>query len=424
MTSPIDTSAEYARQLDERDPLRTFRQRFAIADDGMIYMDGNSLGRLPQDAVKLAEELVRQQWGTRLIRSWNEGWWDASERIGAKIAALIGAQPDEVIVADSTSVNLFKLATAALRSQNGRTRILTDDLNFPSDVYILQGIVDLLGGQHRIEIIRSDDGIHTPDEALSAAVDADTALVTVSHTAFKSGAVYDMAQVTQAAHQHGALTLWDLSHSVGALPVDLNGAEADLAIGCTYKYLNGGPGAPAFLYVRRDLQDRLLNPISGWFGQRDPFAFGLEYQPVQGIRRFLTGTPPIISLSLIEPGVDLLLEAGMDTLRTKSVQQTAYLIGLWEAVLQPLGYTLFTPHDPAKRGSHVSLGHEHGLAIDLALIERYQVLPDFRAPNIIRFGITPLYTTYEEIHRTVMALRDIVETRAYEAYRDTAPTVT
>lgn len=424
MTSELDTSAAYAHHLDGGDPLRGFREHFVIGDDELIYMDGNSLGRLPQDAVSLAEALVSQQWGSRLIRSWNEGWWDASERIGAKIARLIGAQPDEVIVADSTSVNLFKLATAALRQQSARTRIVTDDLNFPSDVYILQGIVDLLGGQHHIDIVKSTDGIHTPDEALIAAIDSQTALVTVSHTAFKSGAVYDMARVTQAAHQQGALVLWDLSHSVGALPVDLNGAGADLAIGCTYKYLNGGPGAPAFLYVRRDLQDRLLNPISGWFGQRDPFAFGLDYQPVKGIRRFLTGTSPVISLSLSEPGVDLLLEAGMDALRQKSLRQTAYLIELWEAVLQPLGYTLYTPREEAQRGSHVSLGHEYGLAIDLALIDRYHVLPDFRAPNIVRLGITPLYTTYHEIWQTVMALREIVETRAYETYRDTAPTVT
>jgi kynureninase len=423
MTS-IDTSADYANQLDARDPLRDFRQRFVIEDDGLIYMDGNSLGRLPQDAVGLAEQLVKQQWGNRLIRSWNEGWWDASERIGGKIAQLIGAQPDEVIIADSTSVNLFKLATAALRLQSGRTHILTDDLNFPSDVYILQGIVDLLGGQHQIDIVKSADGIHTPDDALINAIDENTALVTVSHTAFKSGAVYDMGRVTQVAHQQGTLVLWDLSHSVGAIPVDLNGAEADLAIGCTYKYLNGGPGAPAFIYIRRDLQDKLLNPISGWFGQRDPFAFGLNFQPVQGIRRFLTGTPPVISLSLVEPGVDLLLEAGIDALRQKSLQQTSYLIDLWESVLQPLGYTLYTPREDAQRGSHISVGHEYGLAIDLALIDRYHVLPDFRAPNIVRLGITPLYTTYHEIWQTVMALREIVETRAYEAYRDTAPTVT
>jgi kynureninase len=420
----IDTSPNYAHQLDEREPLRHFRQRFRIADDDLIYMDGNSLGRLPQDAINLAEALVKQQWGERLIRSWNEGWWEASERVGAKIGRLIGAQPDEVIVADSTSVNLFKLATAALRMQSGRTRILTDDLNFPSDVYILQGIVDLLGGRHQIDITSSFDGIHPPDETLSNAIDSDTALVTVSHTAFKSGAVYDMTRITQAAHQQGALVLWDLSHSVGALPVDLNGADADLAIGCTYKYLNGGPGAPAFLYIRRDLQEKLINPISGWFGQRDPFAFGLDYQPVQGIRRFLTGTPPVISLSLIEPGVDLLLEAGMDALRQKSLQQTSYLIDLWDALLQPLGYNLHTPREQTQRGSHVSLGHEYGLAIDLALIDRYHVLPDFRAPNIVRLGITPLYTTYYEIWQTVMALREIVESRVYEAYRNTAPTVT
>ena len=333
----LPTDVETARLLDAQDPLAAFRSRFVIADPDLIYLDGNSLGRLPTAAVELAADLVGRQWGKELIRSWNTGWWQAPERIGAKIARLIGAQPDEVIIADSTSINLFKLVVAALRYQKGRTRILTDTFNFPSDLYILQGAIDLLGNQHHLDLAPSTDGIHGPEADLVQRLDERTALLTLSHTVFKSGFVYDMAGMTAAAHAAGALALWDLSHSAGAIPVDLNGAGVDLAIGCTYKYLNGGPGAPAFLYVRRDLQERLGNPLSGWWGQRRPFDFGLEYQPAAGLRHFLTGTLPIVSLALIEPGVDLLLEAGMEALRAKSVAQTEYLIDLWQAVLAPLG---------------------------------------------------------------------------------------
>ncbi len=324
----LSTDLATAQMLDAKDPLAAFRNRFAFPDRSLIYLDGNSLGRLPQSAIELAADLVNRQWGEGLIRSWNNGWWQAPERIGAKIARLIGAQSDEVIIADSTSVNLFKLAIAALRRQTGRTRILTDTLNFPSDLYLLQGVIDVLSGQHDLEVVPSNDGIHGPETELLERMNDRTALLTLSHTVFKSGFVYDMAGLSAAAHRVGALVLWDLSHSVGAVPVDLNATGVDLAIGCTYKYLNGGPGAPAFLYVRRDLQEELGNPLSGWWGQRRPFDFGLDYQPAGGLRRFLTGTLPIVSLALIEPGVDLLLEAGINALRAKSMAQTEYLINL------------------------------------------------------------------------------------------------
>ncbi|HCI80121.1 MAG TPA: kynureninase [Ktedonobacter sp.] len=422
MTIPTDIA--YADELDARDPLAHFRDRFVITNSDLIYMDGNSLGRLPKETVAVADNLLSEQWGTRLIRSWNEGWFTAPERIGAKIAQLIGAQPDEVIVADSTSVNLFKLVVAALRHQQGRTRILTDDLNFPSDLYILQGAIDLLGGQHQLDILPSPDGIHGPVEALQANLDKQVALVTLSHTVFKSGYVYDMPQVTSAAHDVGALVLWDLSHSVGSIPVNLNAAQADLAIGCSYKYLNGGPGAPAFLYIRRDLQERLRNPITGWMGQKNLFNFEQSYQPALGLRGFLTGTPPVASLSLIEPGVDILLEAGLDKLRAKSEQQSEYLIALWEAILQPLGYTLNSPRDVQQRGSHVSLGHAEGLRIDLTLVNDMNVLPDFRTPDNIRLGIAPLYTTFRDIHTTVERLQKVVAERLYEKYPKEAPIVT
>lgn len=422
MTISIDEA--YATELDACDPLAHFRERFVIAEPDLIYMDGNSLGRLPKDTVTLAEDLIYQQWGARLIRSWNEGWFEAPERVGAKIARLIGAQPQEVIVADSTSVNLFKLVVAALRVQQGRTRILTDNLNFPSDLYILQGAIDLPGQQHRLEVLPSPDGIHGPVAALQAQLDDQVALVTLSHTVFKSGYMYDMAAITAAAHAAGALVLWDLSHSVGAVPVDLHVAQADLAVGCTYKYLNGGPGAPAFLYISQDWQERLSNPISGWMGQKDLFNFALNYQPAPSLRRFLTGTPPIIVLSLIESGVDLLLEAGLDNVRAKSERQSEYLIELWQALLEPRGFVLNSPRNVQRRGSHVSLGHAEGLRIDLALLNDMQVIPDFRAPDNIRLGLAPLYTSFRDIHRAVMRLCRIVDEGIFKKYAAEPPTVT
>ena len=422
MTIPTDLA--YAAALDAHDPLAPFRDRFVVPDPALIYLDGNSLGRLPKATAARAADLITHQWGTQLIRSWNTGWLTAPQRIGAKIAHLLGADPDEVILADSTSINLFKLAVAALRARPGRTRILTDDLNFPSDLYVVQGAIDLLGGMHHLEILPSPDGIHGPADRLAAACDAQTALLMLSHTAFKSGYVYDLAALTAAAHAAGALVLWDLSHSVGAVPLDLHTAQVDLAIGCTYKYLNGGPGAPAFLYVRRDLQAALDNPIPGWMGQQEVFSFAPTYRPAADIRRFLTGTPPVLSLALVEPGVDLLLEAGMAQVHAKAVRQTEYVLELWAAVLAPLGFRLQSPRAASCRGSHVALAHREGLGIDLALINELQVVPDFRPPETIRLGIAPLYTSYQELHTAVMRLRQVVEERRYEKYGGTVPVVT
>lgn len=414
-----------AMTRDAQDALARFRDEFvfAEAEEALIYLDGNSLGRLPKRTQAVLRDVVDRQWGERLIRSWNEGWFTAAGRIGDKVAQLVGAGPGEVVMADSTSVNLFKLVVAALRSQPGRARIVTDDLNFPSDLYILQGAIDLLGGQHELVVVRSRDGMTVGLDELAAVVDERTALVTLSAVVFKSGFMYDMAAVNALARQAGALTLWDLSHAVGAVEIDLAESGADLAVGCTYKYLNGGPGAPAFLWVRPGLQGQLQNPVSGWFGQRDPFAFGLDYIPTPGVNRFLTGTPPVLSLLAVEAGVDLLLEAGMAALRAKSVAQTEYLIALWEQKLAALGFRLNTPIDAAQRGSHVSLGHEDGLAIDLALIVRRQVLPDFRAPESIRLGIAPIYTRYVEIFDAVDRMAEVVRTGEFRAYRNTRPAV-
>ncbi|MFN8469412.1 MAG: kynureninase [Caldilineaceae bacterium] len=422
------TDLAFAQSLDAADPLAHFRECFAHPDASLVYVDGNSLGRMPHAALALADDLVTHQWGDRLIRSWNEGWFDAPERVGAKIAGLLGAQPDEVIVADSTSVNFFKLLVAGLRGARQRdarrTRILTDDLNFPSDIYVIEEAIDLLGRHHTLDLLRTPDGIHGPVDALQKALADDVALLTLSHTVFKSGYTYDMAAITQKAHDAGALLLWDLSHSAGSVPIDLNAANADLAVGCTYKYLNGGPGAPAFLYIRRDLQEQLANPIAGWMSQSNLFDFGLAHKPVSTLRRFLSGTPPVLSLALIEVGVDLLLSAGMDALRAKSMQQTEYLVALWEAMLQPLGYTLNSPRDPARRGSHISLGHPEGLRIDLALIRDCNVLPDFRYPDNIRIGIAPLYNTFADVHAVAAALAKVVEQGVYKKYPTEKPVVT
>lgn len=422
MTDLLDP--QYAQTLDAQDALAHFRQEFVIDDPGMIYLDGNSLGRLPRRSRAVIQDYVDRQWGQRLIRGWNEGWLDLAQRTGDKIAALVGAGSNEVVAAESTSTNLFKLAVAALKARPGRAKIVTDDLNFPSDLYIFQGIVELLGGGHRLEIVPSPDGIHGPLEGLARAIDDDTALVSLSHTVFKSAYTYDMAAVTALAHRAGALALWDLSHSAGAVSVDLGAAGADLAVGCTYKYLNGGPGAPAFLYVRRELQDSLHNPISGWYSQAAPFDFGLEYRPASGLRRMLTGTPPVLALAGVEPGVDLLLAAGMERLRAKSVRQSEYLIALVDTVLQPLGFQLNSPRDVNRRGSHISIGHPEGWRINRALIEQMQVLPDFRAPDNIRLGITPLYTTCDEIRQAVQRLYTVVEARLYEHYPLERPSVT
>ena len=371
----------YARERDQQDPLARFRDEFVVDDPELIYFDGNSLGRLPKRTVARVRDLIEAEWGKRLIRGWNESWFTAPQRVGAKVARLLGAQPDEVVVSDSTSVNFFKLAITALKAIPDRRKIVTDDLNFPSDLYVLQGVVKVAGPEYRLELVHSPDGMTVSDDAVSMAMDSDTALATFTHTAFKSGHLYDMAAITEMAHRAGALMLWDLSHSVGAMPLALNACNVDLAVGCTYKYLNGGPGAPAFLYVRRDLQDQLISPIWGWFGQRAPFDMKLDYEPAPGVQRFLAGTPPILSLAAVEPGVDLLLEAGMDRLRAKSVAQTEYLIALWEAMLKPLGVTLNSPRDPNRRGSHVSLGHPEGLRIDRALIEEMSVIPTSAIPT-------------------------------------------
>lgn len=414
------TKIDYARELDAQDELATFRDEFLIADPSLIYLDGNSLGRLPKRTIDFMRTAIEEQWGKRLIRIWNDGWMQTPTQLGSKIAKLVGAQEDEIVVTDATTINLFKLVVAALRARPQRRKVVSDVLNFPSDIYVLQGIIDLLGGEHDLTLIPSTDGISIVSEDIQSAIDSQTALVCLTHVAFKSAFMYDMSQVTDWAHQAGAFMLWDLSHSVGAVPVDLNGWNVDFAVGCTYKYLNGGPGSPAFLYVHKDLQTQLKPPIWGWLAADNPFAFELDFTPASDISRYKVGAPPMLSMKAMEPAIDLLLEAGMVRLRRKSEKQAGYLIYLADQWLAPLGFSLGTPRQVERRGSHVSLRHPEGYRICRALIESpppaVKVIPDFREPDNIRLGITPLYTSYTEIHRALDRMREIVEQKVYTQF--------
>jgi len=415
-----DVSADFAGKMDREDPLKVFRDQFYIPDQNTIYLDGNSLGRLPRKTRDIITHHTDNQWGDKLIQSWNEDWYDLPERLGKKFAPIIGAHENEVIVCDSTSINLYKLAWAALNYQSGRTKIVSDDLNFPTDLYVIQGIVDQLGQDYSLEVVKSHDDRTMDINLLENAIDDNTAVVVLSHVAFKSAFLYNMEAVTKLAHKKGALVIWDLSHSAGAVPVELNNCGADLAIGCTYKYLNGGPGSPAFLYVNSNLQNKLKSPVWAWFGDADPFAFNLEYEASRSIKKFLIGTPPVLSMQAIEPGLDMILDAGINNIRGKSIQQSEYLIFLHQRLLEPLGFQLGSPLESKWRGSHISIQHPEGYRICKAMINppdvSFNVIPDFREPDNIRIGITPLYTTYKEIFTTIKRIREIAANKIYVSF--------
>jgi kynureninase len=343
------------------------------------------LGPLPKAALPAMDDMVARQWGERLIRGWNEGWIDAPTRIGGKVARLIGAEPHEVIVADSTSVNLFKALVAALRREPGRRTIVTELGNFPTDLHIAEGAVGCVEGARLRAVPRGE---------LAAALGDDAAALLLTHVHYKTAERFDMATWTARAHQAGALALWDLSHSAGAVPVDLNAAEADLAVGCGYKYLNGGPGAPAFLYVAERWQAALGNPLSGWMGHEAPFAMEDGYRPAAGVKRWLSGTPPVLGMAALEAGVDLLLEADMAALAAKS----AALFDTMAAIGDALGLDCVSPRDPAARGSHISFRHPQAYQLCQALIAE-GVIGDFRDPDILRLGLTPLYLGFEDVVR-------------------------
>lgn len=416
-----------AAELDSSDPLSGFRGHFFSGSE-TIYLDGNSLGRLPIHTIRLMQQMLEQQWGDRLIRSWNEHWLELPRRIAGKIARLVGAEDDEIFVGDSTSVNLYKLAYGTLSFQKGRTEILSDDLNFPSDFYVLQGLIKSHFQDHALNILKSEDGIHAPLDALKTSVNNNTALICLSHVAFKSAFMYNMAPLNELAAGKGSKIIWDLSHAVGSVPLKLNEWGAEMAVGCTYKYLNGGPGAPAFLYVRKDLQPRLESAIWAWFGHARPFEFGHEYEARSDVWKYAAGTPPILSMAAIEPGLDLLLNAGMDALRSKSLGMSAFFFDMYKQLLEPLGFSWASPTDPLQRGSHVSISHPEGYRICKALISPNDgstpIIPDFRNPDIIRLGFAPLYNTYKDLAEAVARIAAIVKNSVYLEYDPSLEAVT
>jgi kynureninase len=393
-----------AEALDIDDELAPFRGRFDLGDPDVIYVDGNSLGRPPLSTATRLQTVVTEEWGRGLVGSW-ESWIDLPRRVGDRIAAdLIGAERGSVVLSDSTTVNLYKLASAALDAQPGRQVIVAEAGSFPTDAYVLQGLAAARGVELRA--VR-------PDE-VEDALDGDVALLALSHVDYRSGSLVDMGGLTAAAHRAGALTLWDLCHSVGAVPIDLAGDEVDLAAGCTYKYLNGGPGAPAFLYVRPELQPRLRQPIWGWFGQQDQFAMAGTYSPAPGTGSWLVGTPPILACVAAEEGIAVIAEAGVDRLREKSIRQTSFCVDLFDSWLAPLGFSLATPRDPAERGSHLSFRHPEAWRLCRVLIEQLGVVPDFREPDVIRYGLAPIYTRYVDVWDPMDRLRQAAEDRLWE----------
>ncbi len=396
----------HAEALDATDELAALRQRFLLPE-GVIYLDGNSLGPLPRSVPERLATVVAKEWGEGLVTSWNRhGWIDAPLRVGDAIAPLIGARAGEVVVADSVSVNLFKLLAAALALRPGRSVILTERENFPTDLYVAQGLVDLLGGRARLHVVER--------EHLAAALDEQVAVLALSHVDFRTGEMHDLAALTAAAHRAGALVLWDLSHSAGAVPVDLEGADADLAVGCGYKYLNGGPGAPAFAFVAQRLQGALRSPIRGWMGHAAPFEFSTRYRPAPGVARLLAGTPPILSVATLEEGVTLLAAAGIEPLRRKSVALTELFIDLVARECEAWGFELASPRSPARRGSQVAWRHPHAYPIVQALIRR-GVIGDFRAPDLLRFGFAPAYLRFQDVWDAVQHLRVVMEEEAWRA---------
>ncbi|HEX6393984.1 MAG TPA: kynureninase [Acidimicrobiales bacterium] len=390
-----------AEALDRSDPLASLRDEFFIDESGPIYMDGNSLGRLSR---RVADALSSGmgEWRSKVVGGWHE-WVELPFAVGDQVGQLIGAAPGQVMVGDSTTVNLYKLASATLSLQSGRSVIVCDENEFPTDRYVLAG---LRGTELRQ--IRSDpiEGVDVAD--LDSAVDDQTALVCLSHVNYRSAARLDIAEVTSLVHSRGAVMLWDLCHSAGAVPVDLDGGEADLAVGCTYKYLNAGPGAPAFLYVRRDLQSRLRSPISGWFAQRDQFEMGQVFEPVEGVGRFAAGSPPVLGLIAVDAAVSVLLEAGLDRLWEKSQALTERLVDLVAERLEPLGVRLGSPADPSRRGAHVSLIHPEAWPICSSLIARDLVVPDFRVPDTIRLGPAAAYTRFVDVFDAVERIEHLL----------------
>lgn len=393
---------------DAADPMAPLRAQFDLPE-GIIYLDGNSLGARPVRALARTTEVIAAEWGVDLIRSWNSaGWFELPRRLGDRLAPFIGAASGEVVITDSTSINLFKALAAAIALQrDGRRRVIVSErANFPTDLYMAQGLARWLDDGYTLRLVDSP-------EQLPAAIDGDTAVLMLTHVNYRSGYQHDMAALTALAHGAGALTVWDLAHSAGAVPVDLHGAAADFAVGCTYKYLNGGPGAPAFIWVPRRHQPHFQHPLSGWWGHATPFAMAPEFAATEGIGRALCGTQPIVSLALVECGLEILEQSSISAIRAKSLALTDLFIALVEQRCAAHPLTLATPRAHAQRGSHVSFGHPHGYAVMQALIAR-GVIGDYREPALMRFGFTPLYTSFTEVWDAVEILREILDDEAYD----------
>jgi kynureninase len=397
-------------RLDAEDPLAHLRNEFTVPE-GLVYLDGNSLGVRPRAAAARAAEVVEREWGQDLIGSWNTaGWFDLPGRLGDRLAPLIGGGPGTTVVSDTTSANLFKALSAALALQTAadphRTVVVSERDNFPTDLYVAQGLADLLGRGHEVRLV------DRPEE-LAAAVDERTAVVTLSHVNYRTGALWDLAAVTAQAHAAGALVVWDLAHSVGALPIDLTGADADFAVGCTYKYLNGGPGAPGFLWANPRHLAGSTSPLPGWWGHARPFAMEDTFEPAHGIGRFLGGTQPVVSLALVECGLDVAARADLAAVRTKSLALGDLFLALVEQRCGAEPLTLVTPREHERRGSHLTFAHPQAYAVVQALIAR-GVVGDYREPESMRFGLTPLYLRYTDVYDAVETLADVLATRAWD----------
>jgi kynureninase len=393
-----DLTRAGAAALDAADPLAWLRDRFVIAEDETVYFDGNSLGRLPRATQARLASVIDQEWGTGLVESW-DAWLDLPGAVGDLLGStLLGAGAGQVVVTDTTTVNLYKLMTAAVRARPERTTIVIPEGEFPTDRYVAAGVAGASGR-----------AVVWPGAAeVLDAVDDDTAVLCLSLVDFRTGARLDMGMVNEVAHRHGALVLWDLSHAVGSVPIDLDGSGADLAVGCTYKYLNAGPGAPAFLYASRDLVD-LQSPIWGWFAQRDQFAMGPAHDPLPDARRFLAGTPSILGLAAVAEGVALLGEAGIDRLEAKGAELTELVIALTDEWLAPVGFGVVTPRDPRRRGAHVAITHPDADAIAVSLRTEARVVPDDRPPDIIRIGPAPAYTRFVDVWDGLDRLRRLMD---------------
>jgi kynureninase len=395
-----------ATELDAADPLAPFLERFAPPPAGVIYFDGNSLGQLPYAAREALQRAVDTEWAQRLIRSWSEGWMELPFTAGDTLGThLLDAAPGQVVLADSTTVNFFKLASAALQSRPGRSRILTDHANFPTDRYVVESLA--LNHHMQIDWLTTDLAGGPEPDAIEPMLSEETALVTFSHVAYRSAHIADMRRITELVHSCGALVLWDLSHSAGAVPVSLDDDNVDLAVGCTYKYLNGGPGAPAFLYVNQKLHQELAQPIWGWIGRHDPFAMAPGYLAGEGIAQMLSGTPQVLGLTAAQAGIALSAEATIAAIRAKSIQLTEFAVELADGLLAPHGVGIGSPRDSTRRGGHVSLTHPDARQLSQRLIE-VGVIPDFREPDVVRIGLSPLTTRFADVHEGLLRFASLL----------------